>query len=50
MPKSRRQFTAELKAKIVLEVIGGVEPATEVRREHALRFTNCILLITNNHR
>lgn len=37
MSKSRRQFTAAFKAKIVLEVISGVKPAAEVCREHNLK-------------
>jgi len=37
MSKSRRQFAAEFKAKIVLEVISGVKPAAEVCREHSIK-------------
>jgi len=37
MSKQRRSFTAEFKAKIVLEVISGVKPSAEVCREHSIK-------------
>jgi len=37
MSKPRRHFTAEFKAKIILEVISGVKPAAEVCREHSIK-------------
>lgn len=37
MSRSRRHFTPEFKAKVVLEVISGVKSAAEVCREHSIK-------------
>jgi transposase-like protein len=37
MSKPRRHFSAEFKAKIILEVISGAKPAAEVCREHSIK-------------
>lgn len=37
MSRKRRNFTAEFKAQIVLEVISGVKSAAEVCREHEIK-------------
>ena len=37
MPRTRRNFTAEFKAKIVLEIISGSKSAAEVCREYNLK-------------
>src|SRR3990170_1209086 len=37
MPRTRRNFTAEFKAKVVLEIISGSKSAAEVCREYNLK-------------
>ncbi|MDZ7289185.1 MAG: transposase [candidate division KSB1 bacterium] len=37
MSKPRRHFSAEFKAKVILEVISGAKPAAEVCREHNIK-------------
>lgn len=37
MPRTRRSFTAEFKAKVVLEIISGSKSAAEVCREYSLK-------------
>ena len=37
MPRTRRNFTAEFKAKVVLEIISGSRSAAEVCREYNLK-------------
>ncbi len=37
MPRTRRNFTAEFKAKVVLEIISGRKSAAEVCREYSLK-------------
>ena len=37
MPRTRRNFTAEFKAKVVLEIISGSKSAAEVCREYSLK-------------
>lgn len=37
MPRTRRNFSAEFKAKIVLEIISGSKSAAEVCREYQLK-------------
>jgi transposase-like protein len=37
MPRTRRKFTAEFKAKVVLEIISGSKSAAEICREYNLK-------------
>ncbi|MDZ7363906.1 MAG: transposase [candidate division KSB1 bacterium] len=37
MSKPKRHFSAEFKAKVILEVISGAKPAAEVCREHNIK-------------
>jgi transposase-like protein len=37
MPRTRRNFSAEFKAKVVLEIISGSKSAAEVCREYELK-------------
>lgn len=37
MPRTRRNFTAEFKAKVVLEIISGRKSAAELCREYSLK-------------
>ena len=37
MPRTRRNFSAEFKAKVVLEIISGSKSAAEVCREYQLK-------------
>ena len=37
MPRTRRNFTAEFKAKVVLELLSGSKSAAEVCREYSLK-------------
>ena len=37
MSRNRRSFTAAFKAKVVLEVLGGMKSAAETCREHQLK-------------
>ena len=37
MPRTRRNFTAEFKAKVVLEILSGSKSAAEICREYSLK-------------